>query len=263
MGTDVTGTRTRRPTTRWGGGSSCAAASGSDPGLKSIRRRPRRRSRPAFFLGFFTREPNRDDPQRLCWRAWRRPTSTRRSSTLSAAVCCSSTSVRTRIDPRASSMTDPGAPRPAAAGCRSSASLRPLDSSLTECGRCIANFSTWHCRGSDARLVSRLLDETGQVLSLREPLPLRTLAEAHDVLHAPESLLGPQPFATGLCSRLCCGSGVAATPRRAAAVVKTTHSAARLAPVLLERSAGSTSPTTSASVPSPRLPKNWRGPAAH
>ena len=52
-------------------------------------------------------------------------------------------------------------------------------------------FHTGHVGST---LVSRLLDETGQVLSLREPLPLRTLAEAHDVLHAPESLLGPQPF---------------------------------------------------------------------
>ena len=52
-------------------------------------------------------------------------------------------------------------------------------------------FHTGHVGST---LVSRLLDETGQVLSLREPLPLRTLAEAHDVLHAPESLLGPAAF---------------------------------------------------------------------
>jgi hypothetical protein len=43
-------------------------------------------------------------------------------------------------------------------------------------------------------LVSRLLDDTGVVLPLREPLPLRTLADAHDVLSAPESLLNASQF---------------------------------------------------------------------
>src|SRR4026208_509760 len=40
-------------------------------------------------------------------------------------------------------------------------------------------FHTGHVGST---LVSRLLDETGAVLSLREPLPLRTLAEAQDLL---------------------------------------------------------------------------------
>ncbi len=43
-------------------------------------------------------------------------------------------------------------------------------------------------------LLSRLLDTTGDVLSLREPLPLRTLAEAADVLGQPESLLGEPQY---------------------------------------------------------------------
>ena len=85
--------------------------------------------------------------------------------------------------------------------------------------------------------MSRLLDETGQVLSLREPLPLRTLSEAQDVLHAPESLLAPQQF-EGLLDTLLrlWRRGYAATR---AVVIKATSSAARLAPVLLERSATS------------------------
>ena len=95
-------------------------------------------------------------------------------------------------------------------------------------------FHTGHVGST---LVSRLLDETGQVLSLREPLPLRTLAEAHDVLHAPESLLGPQQFDRLLDTLLrLWRRGYAATR---AVVVKATSSAARLAPVLLERSAAS------------------------
>lgn len=52
-------------------------------------------------------------------------------------------------------------------------------------------FHTGHVGST---LVSRLLDETGMLLSLREPLPLRTLADAHDVLAAPESLLSALQF---------------------------------------------------------------------
>ena len=92
-------------------------------------------------------------------------------------------------------------------------------------------FHTGHVGST---LVSRLLEETRQVLSLREPLPLRTLAEAHDVLHAPQSLLGPQQFDRMLETLLrLWRRGYAATR---AAVVKATSSAARLTPVLLERS---------------------------
>jgi hypothetical protein len=95
-------------------------------------------------------------------------------------------------------------------------------------------FHTGHVGST---LVSRLLDEPGQVLSLREPLPLRTLAESHDLLHAPESLLAPQQFARLLDTLLrLWRRGYAGTR---AVVIKATSSAARLAPVLLERSAGS------------------------
>ena len=50
-------------------------------------------------------------------------------------------------------------------------------------------FHTGHVGST---LLSRLLDESGCVLSLREPLPLRTLADARDVLDLPESLLSPR-----------------------------------------------------------------------
>ena len=52
-------------------------------------------------------------------------------------------------------------------------------------------FHTGHVGST---LLSRLLDESGCVLSLREPLPLRTLADARDVLGSPESLLGHAEF---------------------------------------------------------------------
>src|SRR6185295_7430347 len=52
-------------------------------------------------------------------------------------------------------------------------------------------FHTGHVGST---LLSRLLDESGCVLSLREPLPLRTLADAQDVLDQPESLLNTRDF---------------------------------------------------------------------
>src|SRR5262245_35315537 len=52
-------------------------------------------------------------------------------------------------------------------------------------------FHTGHVGST---LLSRLLDESGCVLSLREPLPLRTLADASDVLGLPESLLSSADF---------------------------------------------------------------------
>jgi len=52
----------------------------------------------------------------------------------------------------------------------------------------------FHSGHVGSTLVSRLLDETGSVLGLREPLPLRVLAECHAILGAPESLLGEEQF---------------------------------------------------------------------
>jgi len=82
-------------------------------------------------------------------------------------------------------------------------------------------------------LVTRLLDETHTVLSLREPLPLRTLAEAHDVLESQESLLSaPQfEFIADLLLRLW-GRSYASVQCN---IIKATSSAARVAPVLLDR----------------------------
>lgn len=91
-------------------------------------------------------------------------------------------------------------------------------------------FHTGHVGST---LLSRLLDESGRVLSLREPLPLRTLAEAHDVLGLPESLLSRRDFealADGLLQLWSRGYPDAQT-----VVLKTTSSAGRIAAPLLER----------------------------
>lgn len=95
-------------------------------------------------------------------------------------------------------------------------------------------FHTGHVGST---LVSRLLDEIGDVLSLREPMPLRTLADAHDVLALPESLLSAAQFGhhltmfTKLWSRCYdVNHGV---------VLKATSSAGRLAGPLLEQSSAS------------------------
>lgn len=89
-------------------------------------------------------------------------------------------------------------------------------------------FHTGHVGST---LLSRLLDETVEVLSLREPLPLRTLADAHDVLGRPESLLGEPQFAQvlGMFTHLW-RRGYGATR---SVVVKATSSAGRMAGALL------------------------------
>jgi len=85
-------------------------------------------------------------------------------------------------------------------------------------------FHTGHVGST---LVSRLLDDTGTVLPIREPLPLRTLADAHDALGSPDSLLSEEQFnrALGTFMRLW-GRGYQATR---CTVVKATSSASRLA----------------------------------
>jgi hypothetical protein len=80
-------------------------------------------------------------------------------------------------------------------------------------------------------LLSRLLDATGTVLSLREPLPLRTLAEASDVLGRPESLLSESQFDRVLDTLVRLWSRGYASTR--SVVVKATSVAARMAPWLL------------------------------
>ena len=95
-------------------------------------------------------------------------------------------------------------------------------------------FHTGHVGST---LVSRLLDEAGDVLSLREPLPLRTLADAHDDLSHPGSLLGEAQFnlALAMFMRLW-GRGYDATR---SVVVKATSSAGRLAAPILSGNRGS------------------------
>ena len=95
-------------------------------------------------------------------------------------------------------------------------------------------FHTGHVGST---LLSRLLDETGAVLSLREPLPLRTLADAHDALGRPDSLLGAPQFEALLDMTLRLWSRGYAGTR--AVVVKATSSAGRLAPAILARSPAS------------------------
>jgi hypothetical protein len=94
-------------------------------------------------------------------------------------------------------------------------------------------FHTGHVGST---LVSRLLDETGQVLSLREPLPLRTLAEAHDVLQHPDSMLSTVQFDTLLAMFMrFWGRGYGTTRT---VVVKATSSAGRLAIPIMAASGG-------------------------
>jgi len=94
-------------------------------------------------------------------------------------------------------------------------------------------FHTGHVGST---LLSRLLDASGCVLSLREPLPLRTLADARDVLESPESLLNPRDFVAlenalmKLWSR--------GYPDTHTVVLKATSSACRIAAPLLERHNG-------------------------
>lgn len=94
-------------------------------------------------------------------------------------------------------------------------------------------FHTGHVGST---LVSRLLDETGRVLPLREPLPLRTLADLHDALaDAPHRAATPgarDQFELLLATLLCLWRRGFATTE--AVIIKATSSTARLAPTLLD-----------------------------
>jgi hypothetical protein len=95
-------------------------------------------------------------------------------------------------------------------------------------------FHTGHVGST---LVSRLLDETGVVLSLREPLPLRTLADAKDALGLHESLLSEAQFECLLAMFLrlwCRGYDLTRS-----VVVKATSSAGHMAVPILAGSDGS------------------------
>jgi hypothetical protein len=95
-------------------------------------------------------------------------------------------------------------------------------------------FHTGHVGST---LVSRLLDEVDGVLPLREPLPLRTLADAHDVLREPESLLSDARFGSDLALFMTLWSRGYGTTR--CIVLKATSTAGRTAVPILSRSANS------------------------
>jgi hypothetical protein len=106
---------------------------------------------------------------------------------------------------------------------------------VAEASRLVSNpcpvhfiFHTGHVGST---LVSRLLDETAEVLPLREPLPLRTLADAHDDLGEPASLLSEAEFNLTLAMFMrLWARGYDATR---SVVVKATSSAGRLAVPIL------------------------------
>lgn len=91
-------------------------------------------------------------------------------------------------------------------------------------------FHTGHVGST---LMSRLLEETGSVLALREPLPLRALSNAHDALGQADSLLSGVQFDALLDVLVTLwGRGYDGTR---AVVLKATSSAGRLAGPLLTR----------------------------
>ena len=107
-----------------------------------------------------------------------------------------------------------------------------LDASLT-LPRSLPLHFIFHTGHVGSTLVSRLLDETGRVLSLREPLPLRTLAASLDELSGVSSLLSPAKFDAMLDMFLRLWSR--GYPNTEQVVVKATSSAGSLAVLLLRR----------------------------
>jgi hypothetical protein len=113
---------------------------------------------------------------------------------------------------------------------------RLVDASLQVANAVPLHF-IFHTGHVGSTLVSRLLDETGRVLSLREPLPLRTLADVLEDLHRPWSLTSEQRFdeLVDLFMRLWSRS----YDPNASVVVKATSSSGTLAPAILRRYAAS------------------------
>lgn len=91
----------------------------------------------------------------------------------------------------------------------------------------------FHSGHVGSTLVSRLLDEAGGVLSLREPLPLRGLAELHDRLPAADSLISAENF--GALSEIFLRLWARGYADTRAVILKATSSSARLAPRLLSQ----------------------------
>jgi len=95
-------------------------------------------------------------------------------------------------------------------------------------------FHTGHVGST---LLTRLLEEGGAVFALREPLPLRTLAQAHDALGRFDSLLSPGAFDVALSTFMRLWSRV--YPAMHSVLVKATSAAGRLAAPILAANAGS------------------------
>lgn len=92
----------------------------------------------------------------------------------------------------------------------------------------------FHTSHVGSTLLSRLLDECAGLQSLREPLPLRVLADAYDVLQLPESLLSPAQYDALLLRFIALWRrGVSSTR---AVVLKATSTVGRLAAPLLNHS---------------------------
>jgi hypothetical protein len=89
----------------------------------------------------------------------------------------------------------------------------------------------FHAGHVGSTLVSRLLDETGLVHPLREPMALRQLAEAHDVLAGPFSLLSIPQFDFWLDTQIRLWRR--GFPETQAVILKATSSATRLGGRLL------------------------------
>jgi hypothetical protein len=89
----------------------------------------------------------------------------------------------------------------------------------------------FHAGHVGSTLLSRLLDETGLVLSLREPLPLRTLADAYDADGRVDALLSSEDLRALQCTLIDLWSR--GYDGDAAVVLKATSSTSRIAPALL------------------------------
>ena len=113
------------------------------------------------------------------------------------------------------------------------ASIASVQEAAQTIGERKALHFIFHTGHVGSTLLSRLLDDSGCVLSVREPLPLRTLADARDVLHQPESLLNPHDFDALEQALLQLWSR--GYPNTHTVVLKATSSACRIAAHLLER----------------------------
>lgn len=140
------------------------------------------------------------------------------------------------LDDRVLTRSTGGAWVPLAA-CRAAlAAAPPASGSLVEGS--LPLHCIFHSGHVGSTLLSRLLEsaaQAGTVLSLREPLPLRTLAELHDALAKPESLLSSEQWQAYLELLLRLWRRGYAGNR--AVVLKATSNAGRVAPMLLAAAA--------------------------